>query len=194
MLKKETRDKLKAVSTPTVATALFKRGFRTQAIQDVHPLSPMQESMVGEAFTLRYIPAREDLNQLTVFRDRGHPQRKAIEDCPPGQVMVMDSRMSGTSYGACILHVSPESYIGGPLALVKTGDMISLDVDKRTINMNVSDAELARRKAAWKKPEPRYERGYGWMFTRHIKQADEGCDFDFLETGFGAPVAEPSIY
>jgi dihydroxy-acid dehydratase len=76
----------------------------------------------------------------------------------------------------------------------KLVQQISLDVDKRTINMNVSDEELARRRAAWKKPEPRYERGYGWMFTRHIKQANEGCDFDFLETGFGAPVAEPSIY
>ncbi len=65
--------------------------------------------------------------------------------------------------------------------------MISLDVDKRTIDMNVSDEELARRRAAWKQPEPRYERGYGWMFTRHIKQANEGCDFDFLETGFGKP-------
>jgi regulator of RNase E activity RraA len=99
-LKKATRDKLKTVSTPTVATALFKRGFRTQAIQDVHPLSPMQESMVGEAFTLRYIPAREDLNQLTVFRDRAHPQRKAIEDCPPGQVMVMDSRKDARAASA----------------------------------------------------------------------------------------------
>ena len=99
-LKKETRDKLKAVSTPTVATALYKRGFRTQAIQDVHPLSPMQDTMVGEAFTLRYIPAREDLNPLTVFRDRGHPQRKAIEDCPPGQVMVMDSRKDARAASA----------------------------------------------------------------------------------------------
>jgi regulator of RNase E activity RraA len=99
-LKKETRDKLKTVSTPTVATALYKRGFRTQAIQDVHPLSPMQESMVGEAFTLRYIPAREDLNPLTVFRDRSHPQRKAIEDCPPGQVMVMDSRKDARAASA----------------------------------------------------------------------------------------------
>src|SRR5207237_212448 len=84
---------------------------------------------------------------------------------------------------------SPESYIGGPLALVRTGDMISLDVDKRTIDMNVSDEELARRRAAWRKPEARYERGYGWMFTRHIKQANEGCDFDFLQTGFGVAVA-----
>jgi len=119
---------------------------------------------------------------------------KLVKQGVRDMVRISDSRMSGTSYGACILHVSPESYIGGPLALVKTGDMISLDVDKRTIDMNVSDEELARRKAAWKKPEPRYERGYGWMFTKHIKQANEGCDFDFLETGFGKPVAEPSIY
>ncbi|MCA0250544.1 MAG: dihydroxy-acid dehydratase [Proteobacteria bacterium] len=120
--------------------------------------------------------------------------KKLVQQGVRDMVRLSDSRMSGTSYGACILHVSPESYIGGPLALVQTGDMISLDVDKRTINMNVSDEELARRRAAWKKPEPRYERGYGWMFTRHIKQANEGCDFDFLETGFGAPVSEPSIY
>ncbi len=120
--------------------------------------------------------------------------KKLVQQGVRDMVRLSDSRMSGTSYGACILHVSPESYIGGPLALVRTGDMISLDVDKRTINMNVSDEELAQRRAAWKKPEPRYERGYGWMFTRHIKQANEGCDFDFLETGFGAPVNEPSIY
>jgi regulator of RNase E activity RraA len=91
-LKPETRDKLKRVSTPTLATALFKRGFRLQSIQGVRPLSPLMESLVGEAFTLRYMPAREDLNQLTVFRDWTHPQRKAVEECPPGAVMVMDSR------------------------------------------------------------------------------------------------------
>ena len=77
-----TRNKLKTVSTATVATALFKRGFRIQMIQDVHPLGPDQPVLVGEAFTLRYMPAREDLNKIDVFRDRGHPQRKAIEDCP----------------------------------------------------------------------------------------------------------------
>jgi regulator of RNase E activity RraA len=89
----ETRDRLKGVSTATLATALFKRGFRNQMIQGVLPLrAPGAESMVGEAFTLRYIPAREDLNQLSVFRDHGHPQRKAVEECPPGAVMVIDSR------------------------------------------------------------------------------------------------------
>jgi regulator of RNase E activity RraA len=99
-LKPATRDKLKTISTPTVATALFKRGFRNQAIQNVHPLSPGQPTLVGPAFTLRYMPAREDLNRLEVFRDRGHPQRKAIEDCPPGAVLVMDSRKDARAASA----------------------------------------------------------------------------------------------
>jgi dihydroxy-acid dehydratase len=119
---------------------------------------------------------------------------KLVKQGVRDMVRLSDARMSGTSYGACILHVSPESYIGGPLALVRTGDMITLDVNARTINLDVPEAELEKRRAEWKKPEPRYERGYGWMFTRHIKQANEGCDFDFLETGFGAPVGEPPIY
>jgi dihydroxyacid dehydratase/phosphogluconate dehydratase len=105
-----------------------------------------------------------------------------------------DARMSGTSYGACILHAAPEAYIGGPLGLVKTGDLISVDVDKRSIHLEISDEEMERRRAAWVAPPPRYERGYGWMFSRHILQADAGCDFDYLETSFGAPVGEPSIY
>jgi regulator of RNase E activity RraA len=91
-LKPETREKLKSVSTATICTALFKRGLRNQFIQDVHPLSPDLPTMVGEAFTLRYIPAREDLNPLSVFQDRAHPQRKAVEDCPAGAVFVIDSR------------------------------------------------------------------------------------------------------
>src|SRR6201995_827735 len=95
-----TRTKLKSVSTATVATALYKRGFRTQFIQDVHPLGPDQPTMVGEAFTLRYMPAREDLNKLDVFRDRSHPQRKAIEDCPAGSVLGMDSRKNARAASA----------------------------------------------------------------------------------------------
>jgi regulator of RNase E activity RraA len=91
-LSPETREKLKTVSTATLCTALFKRGLRNQFIQDVHPLNPNGARMVGEAFTLRYIPAREDLNPLTVFQDRAHPQRKAVEECPPGAVFVIDSR------------------------------------------------------------------------------------------------------
>ena len=104
-----------------------------------------------------------------------------------------DARMSGTSYGGCLLHCSPEAFVGGPLALVKTGDTISVDVPARRIHLEVDDEELARRKSAWVAPPPRYERGYGWMFGQHILQANEGCDFDFLETSFGAPVPEPAI-
>jgi regulator of RNase E activity RraA len=99
-LKSETREKLKRVSTPTLATALCKRGLRQQFIQNVYPLSPLKESMVGEAFTLRYMPAREDLNPLTVFRDRSHPQRKAVEECPPGAVFVIDSRKDARAASA----------------------------------------------------------------------------------------------
>lgn len=91
-LKPETRERLRTVSVATLCTALFKRGLRNQFIQDVRPLNPEAGTMVGEAFTLRYIPAREDLNQLSVFQDRAHPQRKAVEDCPPDAVMVIDSR------------------------------------------------------------------------------------------------------
>jgi dihydroxy-acid dehydratase len=120
--------------------------------------------------------------------------KKLVKQGVRDMVRISDARMSGTSYGACILHVSPEAYIGGPLALVRTGDRISLDVAARTIELDVPESELDARRAAWKAPEPRYERGYGWMFTRHIKQAHEGCDFDFLETGFGAPVGEPAIF
>ena len=119
---------------------------------------------------------------------------KLVKQGVRDMIRISDARMSGTSYGACILHVSPESYVGGPLALVKTGDMITVDVLERSINLEVSEAELAQRRAALKPPVPRFERGYGWMFSRHIKQANDGCDFDFLETSFGAPVKEPDIY
>ncbi|MGJ5070262.1 L-arabinonate dehydratase [Bradyrhizobium oligotrophicum] len=119
---------------------------------------------------------------------------KLVKQGVRDMVRLSDARMSGTSYGACILHVSPESYIGGPLALVRNGDLITLDVAARTIDLDVPEDELARRRAEWQPPTPRFERGYGWMFARHIRQANDGCDFDFLETGFGAPVGEPAIY
>jgi dihydroxy-acid dehydratase len=120
--------------------------------------------------------------------------KKLVKQGVRDMVRISDARMSGTSYGACILHVSPESYLGGPLALVETGDTITVDVPNRTLQLDVPDAELARRRAAWVAPPARYERGYGWMFSQHIKQAHEGCDFDFLETGFGAAVTEPAIF
>jgi len=109
-------------------------------------------------------------------------------------VRLSDARMSGTSFGACILHVAPEAHVGGPLALIRTGDIIDLDVPNRRLNVRLSDEELAERRAGWTAPPAKYERGYGWMFLKHIQQADKGCDFDFLETGFGAPVPEPDIY
>ena len=105
---------------------------------------------------------------------------------------ISDARMSGTSYGACILHVSPESYVGGPLALVQTGDMIAVDVAARTIHLDVPEDEFARRRAAWTPPPPRYPRGYGAMFSAHIGQADEGCDFDYLAAPGAIP--EPEIH
>jgi regulator of RNase E activity RraA len=105
-LSDRTRAKLKEVSVATLTTCLFKRGMRNQFIQDVHPLNPEAGPMVGEAFTLRYIPAREDLNMLAVFQDRAHPQRKAIEDCPPGAVFVIDSRKDPRAASAGAILVS----------------------------------------------------------------------------------------
>jgi dihydroxy-acid dehydratase len=123
------------------------------------------------------------------------PMPKALlKDGHRDMVRLSDARMSGTSYGACILHVAPEAWIGGPLALLRTGDIVDLDIPNRTLAMRVTDAELAERRAGWTPPEPRYERGYGYMFTKHIEQADKGCDFDFLRSEFGAPVDEPVIY
>ncbi|MDQ0571160.1 regulator of RNase E activity RraA [Variovorax paradoxus] len=96
----QTREKLMQVSTATLCTALFKRGLRNQFIQNVHPLNPSLPNMVGEAFTLRYMPAREDLNPITVFNDRNHPQRQAVEQCPVGAVLLMDSRKDARAASA----------------------------------------------------------------------------------------------
>ena len=118
--------------------------------------------------------------------------KKLLKQGVRDMVRLSDARMSGTSYGTCVLHVSPESFVGGPLALVKDGDLIELDVANRRLDLKVDAAELARRQAAWKPPQPRYERGYGLMFARHISQAEKGCDFDFLEGT--TPVSEPEIH
>ncbi|OHV84912.1 L-arabinonate dehydratase [Rhizobium sp. LCM 4573] len=120
--------------------------------------------------------------------------KKILKQGYRDMLRISDARMSGTSYGACILHVAPESHVGGPLALVKTGDIIRVDVPNRRIDMLVDEATLARRRAEWVPPAEKYERGYGWMFSKHIKQANEGCDFDFLEREFGAAAGEPDIY
>jgi dihydroxy-acid dehydratase len=107
-------------------------------------------------------------------------------------VRISDARMSGTNYGTCVLHVSPESFVGGPLALLNEGDIIELDVEQRLLNMRVSEDELSRRREAWRPKGEIYPRGYGKLFLQHIKQADEGCDFDFLEGT--APIPEPEIH
>ena len=120
--------------------------------------------------------------------------KKILKQGCRDMLRISDARMSGTSYGACILHVAPESHVGGPLSLVRTGDIIRVDVANRTIDMLVDEEILAMRRAAWTRPADKYERGYGWMFSKHIKQANEGCDFDFLETAFGTAVGEPDIF
>jgi dihydroxy-acid dehydratase len=107
-------------------------------------------------------------------------------------VRISDARMSGTSYGTCVLHVSPESFIGGPLALVEDGDLIELNVEERRLELKVGAEELARRRARWVRPAPRYQRGYGAIFAERVRQAHEGCDFDFLEAG--DPTPEPEIH
>jgi dihydroxyacid dehydratase/phosphogluconate dehydratase len=114
--------------------------------------------------------------------------RQGVRD----MVRVSDARMSGTSYGTCVLHVAPESFVGGPLALVRNGDPIELDVESRLLELRITPAEMQRRKAAWQPPAAKFERGYGALFSRHIRQADEGCDFDFLEGT--APTPEPEIH
>lgn len=118
--------------------------------------------------------------------------QKLLKQGVRDMVRISDARMSGTSYGTCVLHVSPESFVGGPLALVKDGDMIELDVPSRRLELHVDEAELQRRRDAWSKPQPIYQRGYGALYSRHVTQAHQGCDFDFLETG--AVVPEPEIH
>ena len=151
-------------------------------------------------------PALEvDANSVLVLRNAGPkgapgmPEwgnlpipRNLLKTGVRDMVRISDARMSGTNYGTCILHVSPESFVGGPLALLKEGDTIDLDVGKRQLNMHVSDEELARRRAAWRPREGIYPRGYGSLFMQHVRQADEGCDFDFLEGT--APIPEPEIH
>ena len=108
-------------------------------------------------------------------------------------IRLSDARMSGTSYGACILHVAPEAFIGGPLALIRTGDIIQVDIPNRKLDVDISKSEMKKRQEDWVAPKPRYERGYGYIYSKHIEQADKGCDFDFLSTDFGAAVEEPEI-
>jgi len=122
-----------------------------------------------------------------------HPiPKKLLEQGVRDMLRISDARMSGTSYGACVLHVAPESYAGGPLALVRDGDTIVLDVAARQLHLDVDESELARRRAAWRKPEPHFARGFGALYQNHITQANDGCDFDFLEGTAVTP--EPEIH
>ena len=116
--------------------------------------------------------------------------KKGVRD----MVRISDARMSGTSYGACILHVAPESYVGGPLSLLETGDIIEINVDLRSINMLVDEKTLLKRKKKVKKNYPKAGRGWLWMYSNHVRQANEGCDFDFLESDFGISAKEPDIF
>ncbi len=118
--------------------------------------------------------------------------KKLLELGVRDMVRISDARMSGTSYGACVLHVAPESFVGGPLALVQTGDVIELDVAGRRLTLDVSDQVLDQRRASWQQPPAKYGRGYGALYLKHISQANEGCDFDFLEAGPLTP--EPEIH
>jgi len=113
--------------------------------------------------------------------------QKLLKEGVRDMVRISDARMSGTSYGACVLHVTPESHVGGPLALVRDGDLVTLDVDARRIAMEVSDEEIARRRAEWQAPPAKFGRGYGVMFLKHVQQADTGCDFDFLAPDYVEP-------
>jgi len=157
------------------------------AVEDDHLDITAQHVMVLRNAGPQGGPGMPEWGQLPI-------PRKLLAQGVRDMVRLSDARMSGTSYGACILHVSPEAFIGGPLALVQNGDMITVDVPARRLHLEVPDEVLAQRRAQWQAPKPRYERGYGWMFSRHILQADQGCDFDFLETAFGGPVDEPAIY
>ena len=118
--------------------------------------------------------------------------KKLLQQGVRDMLRISDARMSGTSYGACVLHVAPESHVGGPLAFVQDGDIIELDVPARTLTLTVDDAELARRRAAWVAPAPHYTRGFGTLYLKHVTQANEGCDFDFLEAGAQTP--DPEIH
>jgi dihydroxy-acid dehydratase len=118
--------------------------------------------------------------------------KKLLEQGVRDMVRISDARMSGTSYGACILHVAPESFVGGPLALVRDGDTIVLDVAERRLRLDVDDAELARRRAQWRTPQPHFARGFGALYQQHITQANDGCDFDFLEGTAATP--DPEIH
>ena len=118
--------------------------------------------------------------------------KKLLQAGVRDMLRLSDARMSGTHYGTCVLHISPESAVGGPLALVRSGDTITLDVAARSLQLEVGEDELARRRAAWNPPPQVYQRGFTWLYQQHVTQAHEGCDLDFLQGT--QPTPEPVIF
>jgi len=185
-----------AVIKPSAASAHLLRHTGRALVFDSQP--EMLAAMADETLDC-------DENTVLVLRNAGPvggpgmPEwgnlpipKKLLKQGVRDMLRVSDARMSGTHYGTCVLHVSPESAVGGPLGLVQTGDVIELDVAVRRVHLAVSDEELARRKALWTPPRPAYQRGYGQIYQRHVTQAHEGCDFDFLQGT--APTPEPVIF
>jgi len=170
-----------------VGPAVVFRDYNDMAARIDDPALPVTEDSV---IVLQHAgplgaPGMPEWGQLPI-------PKKLLAQGVRDMVRISDARMSGTSYGACVLHVAPESFVGGPLALVRDGDLIELDVPARRLELRVADDELARRRAAWQRPAPRYERGFGALYQQHVTQANQGCDFDFLEGT--APTAEPEIH
>jgi dihydroxy-acid dehydratase len=183
------------IKPPAAETRLHKHAGKAVVFQDYNDMAtriddPGLDVDENSVLVLKHsgpvgAPGMPEWGQLPI-------PKKLLAKGVRDMVRVSDARMSGTSYGACVLHVAPESFIGGPLALVRDGDMIELDIPARRLSLNVSDEELARRRAQWRKPPPRYARGYGRLFSEHVAQANEGCDFDFLERG--PPTPDPEIH
>jgi len=183
------------IKPPAAETRLHKHAGKAVAFEDYNDMAariddPELDVDENSVLVLKHAgpigaPGMPEWGQLPI-------PKKVLAKGVRDMVRVSDARMSGTSYGACVLHVAPESFIGGPLALVHDGDMIELDIPARRLNLNVSDEELARRRAEWRKPSPRYARGYGLLFSEHVSQANDGCDFDFLERGPSTP--DPEIH
>ncbi|HEU0203287.1 MAG TPA: L-arabinonate dehydratase [Burkholderiaceae bacterium] len=185
-----------AVIKPAAAEArLHRHTGRAVVFNDYHDLSariddadlPVDENSVIVLKNAGPLggPGMPEWGQLPI-------PKKLLQEGVRDMLRISDARMSGTSFGACVLHVAPESFIGGPLALVQDGDLIEIDIPARRLELHVSAEELARRRAAWSPPEPRYQRGYGALFSQHVTQANEGCDFAFLASREAVP--EPDIY
>ena len=187
-----------AVMKPAAAEARFHRHVGPALVFDSYPEMKAAVEDEGLEVTSEHIMI---LRNAGPVGGPGMPEWgmlpipvKLIKEGVRDMIRISDARMSGTSYGACILHVAPEAFLGGVLALVKTGDEIEVDVPARRLHLLVSEDELVRRRSVWRRPGSRVGRGWQWLSARHIQQADKGCDFDFLETGFGRSPGEPDIF